>query len=933
MIKRHSSRRSKLTHSVLKERLRDAVSYDRIAGYFTSGILEVAGEELEQENLKVRVICNSDLDIRDVQTAQAARNAQRKAWTNTIDPQIENFGKGRFLRLHELLRSGKMEVKVLPNEVFGLLHGKAGVIRKKDGRASCFIGSINESVNAWTLNYELVWEDESPEGVQWVQDEFDALWNHPNAVPLAKAVIDDVERLSGRKLVRLEEWVPESQPDAAAEAIIEEPVYRKENGLWDHQKYFVHITFREYIRGRKARYILGDMVGLGKTIQLALAAKLIAMHAKETILIIAPKTLLYQWQKEMQYLLDMPSAVWNGRQWEDELGNKYPAAGPKGILKCPRKVGIVSQGLFTAKSEAADKLLYKNFGIVIVDECHRARRKKITANSADEKPDPNNLMEALMQISKNCTHMLMGTATPVQLHPIEAHDLLNILAQGDHAVLGGPYSHWRNYVSEGLQIAKGNYKNLNSIDRIWNWLRDPLPTDDPYWTGDPLVSKIFESIRLDLSKENSDITINANALDQISIRRKKRLESDGIKLLEHYNPFISRIVRRSRSFLENEINPETKEAYLPKIEVRLFGESDADALSLPVYLEDAYKTAEEFCRALANRVKGAGFFKTLMLKRIGSSMESGLRTAEKLLNRRPEETLEEVFYEDFESEESDTETDEQYSELPNTAGESTRDYPARNSTFKNFTTTEIRLLEELINKLEEHKHSDPKYFKMSDILFNENWIAYGCIIFSQYFDTVFFMASRLSRENPQISIGQYVGSGRSGIWKEGNFTPMEKETLKKLVQDGQLKILFGTEAASEGLNLQRLGTLINLDLPWNPTKLEQRKGRIQRIGQLRDEIWIYNMRYKGSVEDRIHELLSERLEQIHKVFGQIPDILEDAWIQAAQGNIEEAKRRINALPDEHPFEIKYHRMHNIPWETVKKVLYAQDKRAYFQEGW
>jgi superfamily II DNA/RNA helicase len=53
-----------------------------------------------------------------------------------------------------------------------------------------------------------------------------------------------------------------------------------------------------------------------------------------------------------------------------------------------------------------------------------------------------------------------------------------------------------------------------------------------------------------------------------------------------------------------------------------------------------------------------------------------------------------------------------------------------------------------------------------------------------------------------------------------------------MVRAREIRILVGTDAASEGLNLQRLGTLINLDLPWNPTRLEQRKGRIQRIGQV-----------------------------------------------------------------------------------------------------
>lgn len=71
--------------------------------------------------------------------------------------------------------------------------------------------------------------------------------------------------------------------------------------------------------------------------------------------------------------------------------------------------------------------------------------------------------------------------------------------------------------------------------------------------------------------------------------------------------------------------------------------------------------------------------------------------------------------------------------------------------------------------------------------------------------------------------------------------------------------------------LQRLGTLINIDLPWNPTRPEQRKGRIQRIGQARNEIWIANLRYRDSVEDRVHQVLADRLKAIHGLFGQIPD--------------------------------------------------------------
>jgi hypothetical protein len=64
--------------------------------------------------------------------------------------------------------------------------------------------------------------------------------------------------------------------------------------------------------------------------------------------------------------------------------------------------------------------------------------------------------------------------------------------------------------------------------------------------------------------------------------------------------------------------------------------------------------------------------------------------------------------------------------------------------------------------------------------------------------------------------------------------------------------LVATDAASECLNLQRL--------PWNPARLEQRKGRIDRSGQLAAAIDILNLRYRGSVEDEVHSALSPRLQ-------------------------------------------------------------------------
>src|SRR5439155_3113535 len=126
---------------------------------------------------------------------------------------------------------------------FGLIHGKAGVITLADGTKTAFLGSVNESRSAWTLNYELLWEDPSPDAVAWVQEEFDALWTHHAAVPLAEFILEDIDRLSRRKVIAsVEEWAEEAQQKAedpkAAAVFVEAPVYRKEAGLWAHQKFF-----------------------------------------------------------------------------------------------------------------------------------------------------------------------------------------------------------------------------------------------------------------------------------------------------------------------------------------------------------------------------------------------------------------------------------------------------------------------------------------------------------------------------------------------------------------------------------------------------------------------------------------------------------------------------------------------------------------------
>lgn len=931
MLKRHSSRRNRLDHAVLNQRLENAVSYDRIAGYFRSSLFEVAGEAISKVTGPVRIICNSDLDPQDLATAAAAQAALRRSWCSGRPEQAPPGAIPRYHALYDALINKKMEVRVLPDSAFGLIHGKAGVVRYADGSATAFLGSVNESSSAWKVNYELLWEDDDPQTIAWVQEEFNALWNDAHAVDLSCCpfITQDVQRIISRKVIEPEDLKVITDPTTvAATAAVETPIYRRDQGLMPHQKYFARLALERHRIGG-ARLVLADQVGLGKTIQLAMAAMLMALDDSDNgpILVLAPKPLLQQWQDELMERLLLPSARWNGHAWVDENDLEYPSEGSKSLGKCPRRIGLVSQGLVVrGLSEAVNQLLGRRYTCVIVDEAHRARRRNIPRMDADadeinERAEPNKLMAFLRQISSKTKSMLLATATPVQLHPVEAWDLLHILSYGNESVLGGftQTSPWFR-PSHCLNIATGvAVVPKNDVRDGWEYVRDPLPSR--------FEDSALDRIRRKLDASDTHWQFTPESLDKLSTAiRNVQLQN---MLLpdygERFNPLLRNIVRRTRGYLEATINPVTGSYFLPKVAVRLFGEENEGALVLGGYLLEAYREAEAFSLLLQRRVHGAGFFKTLLLRRLGSSMEAGRRTISKLLGEAP----------DIPDDEDDDDAEEEHSSPIGRP-------PQGASNFKDFTDAEIASLRRCLELLRLGGNNDPKLEALIDYLHGVNpdatqrWLDLGCVLFSQYYDTVRWVGDELAKrtEFANIDFGLYAGSNRSGFWREGKFQRCKRDILKERVLAGDLKLLLGTDAASEGLNLQRLGTLINIDLPWNPTRLEQRKGRIQRIGQARSEIWIANLRYRDSVEDRVHRVLADRLEAIYGLFGQIPDTLEDVWVQVALDNEQAARQLIDrTAATRNPFDVKYNKVEDADWETCASVLNAVSMKELFSRGW
>ncbi|HEY4554784.1 MAG TPA: SNF2-related protein [Bacillaceae bacterium] len=113
--------------------------------------------------------------------------------------------------------------------------------------------------------------------------------------------------------------------------------------------------------------------------------------------------------------------------------------------------------------------------------------------------------------------------------------------------------------------------------------------------------------------------------------------------------------------------------------------------------------------------------------------------------------------------------------------------------------------------------------------------------------------------------------GITSVPFRGGFKRGKKDWMRDLFKN-HAQVLIATEAGGEGINLQFCSHVINFDLPWNPMRLEQRIGRVHRLGQTED-VHIYNFAVKNTIEDHILSLLYEKIQLFERVVGELDDIL------------------------------------------------------------
>jgi superfamily II DNA or RNA helicase len=258
-------------------------------------------------------------------------------------------------------------------------------------------------------------------------------------------------------------------------------------------------------------------------------------------------------------------------------------------------------------------------------------------------------------------------------------------------------------------------------------------------------------------------------------------------------------------------------------------------------------TEEAFYLAVTNKVRAfcedleisTGFMLTIPQRQMSSCMAAACLGWSEKMGKRTDQELDETVFEAFGDTDAVTEKHLKLGpllvELVKVA-RSVGDYKALRQSDSKYA--------ELLKNLRSYWRNNPRR---------------KVVLFSFYRHTLDYLSERLE-ENGIKSVLVYGGMDKHGA-------------LQKFANTDGPDILLSSEVASEGVDLQFSSLLINYDLPWNPMRIEQRIGRIDRIGQEAKKILIWNFMYADTIDDRVYVRLLERLDIFKRALGSIEAIL------------------------------------------------------------
>ena len=253
---------------------------------------------------------------------------------------------------------------------------------------------------------------------------------------------------------------------------------------------------------------------------------------------------------------------------------------------------------------------------------------------------------------------------------------------------------------------------------------------------------------------------------------------------------------------------------------------------------DFYQTVTNKVRQFCQKASiSEGFMLTIPQRQISSSMVAACRG---WLKRLSNEELEELNYELIDNYDGEDELDQSP------------------------MGTLIQQLVSITKSVADEKllyQNDSKY-KALHVNLKKYWKEYPdkkIVLFSFYRNTLHYLSERLAQD------------GFDSIVVHGGMN--KHDIIREFESPNGPRILLSSEVAAEGVDLQFCSLLINYDLPWNPAKIEQRIGRIDRIGQQEKKILIWNFIYENTIDDRVYDRLLSRLDTFSQALGSMGEIL------------------------------------------------------------
>ena len=938
--------------------LEDAGRYDRLTGYFNASALALAARGIEglvRNDGRMRLVVGCTLDppeIEAIEQGEQLRHLVERHLTKLPLAPPDVGSAGALELLAWMVGRGILDVKVAvpcdsdgkPIPADGIFHEKTGIIEDRSGERIAWTGSLNETGAGWRRNWESIsvytsWGPE-PGRVDKEEANFALIWagkaRRVIVLDVPSAVREDLMRFMPKtdlpaRLVgerepgkgRRPSGKPERATDQPAEppseslrsrvwSFIAEAPSRPHGGAqvgaatasvtpWPHQVRALERLNRDW----PPRLLIADEVGLGKTIQAGMLLRQAWLAGRAArILILAPKAVLGQWQIELREKFNLNWPIYDGGKltWYPS-----PALRERHERKIDREewfsepAVIASSQLMRRTDRAAALLAAADpWDLVVLDEAHHARRRG--AGSQGE-GGPNALLRLMQGLQERSRGLVLLTATPMQVHPVEVWDLLNLL---------------------GLPPEWTSQAFLNFFDD----LEQPSPSAEAL----DRMASLFQSAELAYGEVEAAEVQRLADLSRLKTNKVLRALRDAASIprrqLETAERHAAIQIMRASTPVRRLVSRNTRELLRQYYRAGMLSTPIADRrvedrfLEMTVEERAIYSAVENYIASAYSRASGrqrtaVGFVMTVYRRRIASSF---VALRETLRKRR--DAIASDGAAQLPSLEEDVPDDEAADDFTDT------DEAAR-------LEREALVVEqkaEIDNLLAASSQlaPDSKLGSLRDVLRELRQDGYRqAMVFTQYTDTMDFLRGELLKDD-ESKLLCFSGRGGEAPGADGAWRRIGRDDAKRRFRDGEAEILLCTDAAAEGLNFQFCGALVNYDMPWNPMRVEQRIGRIDRLGQQHKIIRVVNMHYEGTVETDVYRALRERIGLFESVVGRLQPILARLPRTISQsvlsGEGRDARERANVV-DEIERETRERRTAGFDIDAVTETDLSMPKQS------